>query len=454
MRVKKKRLGISLLIGCLAVLVSVALWADTQKVGYPNLAKTKEIVIKRGFSPEAIKCIECHAQKTPGIIESWKSSRMAHAGVSCYDCHVVPKSSPMASQCEGVKNTNIYTSPMVSPKTCAKCHPSEVEQFEKSGHARLASKPVVKTFLKLIYELEGGGFIGIPASDARNWASRTVSCQMCHGTKIELGPDHKPIKNTWPQSGIGTRYPDGSIGNCTVCHTRHTFSIAEARKPESCASCHLGPDHPDIEIYYESKHGQIFLTQGEKWRWNSAPETWEPGDYTAPTCATCHMSGIGALKTTHNINERLKWDLVHKKSVVRSGERGDGEKGRKLMVQVCVNCHSTLHTNQFMSALDNAVALYNTYWDGAVKMFNDLKAKGLLKKDKWSDGYQELMYYLWHHVGRRARHGAAMNGPDYAHWHGFFQIFQIYKDMQAIYNYRIKHNKIEEPSTVMSNAPY
>jgi len=79
MRVKKKRLGISLLIGCLAVLVSVALWADTQKVGYPNLAKTKEIVIKRGFSPEAIKCIECHAQKTPGIIESWKSSRMAQA---------------------------------------------------------------------------------------------------------------------------------------------------------------------------------------------------------------------------------------------------------------------------------------------------------------------------------------------------------------------------------------
>ncbi len=427
---------------------------EAKEKEYPNLSKTKEIVIKRGFSPEAVKCIECHAKKTPGIVETWKMSRMAHSGVSCYDCHVVPKSSPMASQCEGVKDTNIYTSPMVSPKRCAKCHPTEVEQFEQSAHGKFAAKPVQEKLLTLMYDLEGGGFIGVKKTDPKNWAARATGCQMCHGRKIELGPDHKPIKNTWPQSGIGTIYPDGSKGNCVVCHTRHTFNIAEARKPEACASCHLGPDHPNIEIYYESKHGQKYLTEGEEWRWDSAPETWEPGDYTAPTCAVCHMSGIGDLKTTHNVTERLKWDLVHKKSVIRSGERGDGIKGEKLMTKVCLNCHSSLHAKQIRSSIDRAVELYNTYWDGAVKMYNDLKAKGLLKKDKWSDAFQELMYYLWHHVGRRARQGAAMFGPDYAHWHGFFQLFQVYKDMQAIYNYRIKHNKIEELSPVMSSAPY
>ncbi len=454
MNFKKRPLGLFLSTLGIIVWCFIPIQASGKKTGFPDLSKTKQIEIKRGFSPEAIKCIECHAQKTPGIVESWKTSRMAHTGVSCYDCHVVPKSSPMASQCEGVRGTNIYTSPMVSSKRCGKCHPTEVHQFEKSAHAKLAPRPVDKKLVGLIYELEGGGFIGVKRTDPKNWAPRATGCQMCHGNKIELGPDHKPIKNTWPQSGIGTVYPDGSIGNCVVCHTRHSFDIAQARKPEACASCHLGPDHPDIEIYYESKHGQIFLTQGDKWRWDSAPETWEPGDYTAPTCATCHMSGIGDLHTTHNITERLKWDLVHKKSVIRTGERGDGYKGEKLMEKVCANCHSTLHTKQFMSSLDNAVALYNTYWDGATKMYNDLKAKGLLKKDKWSDGYQELMYYLWHHTGRRARQGAAMNGADYAHWHGFFQIFQVYKDMQAIYNYRIKHNKIEELSTVMSSAPY
>ena len=75
----------------------------------------------------------------------------------------------------------------------------------------------------------------------------------------------------------------------------YLFFIAEARKPEACASCRLGPDHPDIEIYIESKHGQMFQTQGEHWEWDSAPGTWQPGDYTAPTCAVCHMSGIGEL---------------------------------------------------------------------------------------------------------------------------------------------------------------
>ena len=82
------------------------------------------------------------------------------------------------------------------------------------------------------------------------------------------------------------------------------------------------------------------------------------------------------------------------------------------------------------------------------------KAKGLLGKDPWQDGFQKLLYYLWHHTGRRARQGAAMNAPDYAHWHGFFQVFQVYQDMEVIYGQRMKNNKIEEVSTVVSSAPY
>ena len=34
------------------------------------------------------------------------------------------------------------------------------------------------------------------------------------------------------------------------------------------------------------------------WRWDAAPGTWTPGvDYRAPTCAVCHMSGAGDIKT-------------------------------------------------------------------------------------------------------------------------------------------------------------
>jgi len=103
--------------------------------------------------------------------------------------------------------------------------------------------------------------------------------------------------------------------------------------------------------------------------------------------------------------------------------------------------------------LDNSVALYNKYWAGAVKMKKELADKNLLGPDPWKDGFTELMYYLWHHTGRRARQGAAMNAPDYAHWHGFFQVFQVYQDMEAIHAYRLKTGKIEELSHVMSSGP-
>ncbi|MDO9565735.1 MAG: multiheme c-type cytochrome [Candidatus Desulfaltia sp.] len=451
--------------GLLMVGIPVITSAQTE---YPNLANKKELIIKRGFTKEALSCIECHAKKIPGKVEAWKTSKMSHAGVSCYDCHVVEKSSPMAAQCEGLKGTSTYISPMVSSKTCSRCHPQEVEQFLKSGHAALSSSAVCdpkrEGLLKLVYLHEGCGFMDNAKLDLStgltpkgqppyNRAARASGCQMCHGTQVELGPDNKPINETWP-GGVGTRYPDGSIGTCTVCHTRHTFSIAEARKPEACASCHLGPDHPNIEIYLESKHGQQFQAHGDKWKFDSAPDTWEPGDYTAPTCATCHMSGIGELATTHNVQERLKWDLMHEKSVIRSGDRGDGEKGDKEMRKVCANCHGKTHTGVQRITLDNVNELYNKQWAGAIKMKKELADKGLLKKDPWKDGFQELMYYLWHHTGRRARQGAAMNAPDYAHWHGTFQMFQVYKDMEDIYDYRMKNNKIEELSTVMSSAPY
>jgi len=147
---------------CLALLVVGAVAIATAQTKYPNLGQ-KELVIKRGFTKEALSCIECHAKKMPGVMEGWKSSRMSHAGVSCYDCHVVAKNSPMASQCEGVKGSNTYISPMVSSKPCSLCHPQEVEQFLKSGHAELASGAVTSPeragLSKLQFYYEGGGFM-------------------------------------------------------------------------------------------------------------------------------------------------------------------------------------------------------------------------------------------------------------------------------------------------------
>ncbi len=204
---------------------------------YPNLGGKKEIVIKRGMPAEAAKYIECHAKKTPGVVEAWKEGKMGHAGIGCYDCHVVEKSSPMASQCTGVKGTNTYISPMVSSKTCARCHPAEVEPFLKSGHALLAGAPVIEKekFQKLMYYHEGAEFMGNKKGSPSNRATRASGCQTCHGTKIELGPDHKPINETWP----GTSAP--AIPTAASATARSAIPATVSRWPKPASPRHAAP---------------------------------------------------------------------------------------------------------------------------------------------------------------------------------------------------------------------
>ena len=134
------------------------------------------------------------------------------------------------------------------------------------------------------------------------------------------------------------------------------------------------------------------------------------------------MSGIGQLHSTHNISERLYWNLWEKRSDVRKSSDvlspllGDGPAGREMMKIVCNSCHTSLHTDNFFEQGDRAVQLYNVaYYEPAEEMRKALEEKGLLKENPWTDEFQIVYYHLWHHEGRRARQGAMMAGPDYAH---------------------------------------
>ncbi|MFH1760202.1 MAG: multiheme c-type cytochrome [bacterium] len=407
----------------------------------------KTLKVNRAITKQAKQCIECHAGKSPGIVADWKQSRHAHAGVSCVDCHEVAMHEKLAAQnCPGVKGTETHLTVLVTSKVCGRCHAEERQQFNQSGHYR-ARKQYINN--KDMHEL-------ISVHEGRNMpqyktTSDETGCMQCHGSVISLDKNKRPDKTCWPTAGMGTVYPDGTVGNCVVCHTRHLFSIAEARKPEACASCHLGPDHPNIEIYENSKHGHLYKTQGHEWNYTSAPDAWEPGDYRGPTCATCHQSGIGDLTTTHNVSERLKWNLWAKESKVRNSKdpmsplAGNGESGRKFMQSVCRNCHSNHHSENYFKQFDDMVGLYNQgYWQPARKMYDELEKKNLLKSNPWEDEFQKIFYHLWHHEGRRMRQGAAMGAPDYAHWHGIFECQQDLYELQIIYKKRIETGKISD----------
>lgn len=402
-------------------------------------------------------CVECHSEVSPNTHSDWMSSAHYQEGVTCLDCHRVKPDSETAIQHEDVFDMSgydtsllddrIHISVLVPPSTCAKCHDAEHQQFTEGGHYRSYHQIVPKDNLHALTQVHEGQNHPELAG-----APNETGCMQCHGTEIKLDEDGRPTAETWPNAGMGNVYPDGSTGNCTACHSRHRFSVAEARQPFACAECHLGPDHPNIEIFEASKHGHVFNTRNDdEWNWDADGEDWEAGkDFRGPVCVTCHMSGVGDLETTHNVSERLHWVLWSKRSNLRDSDDpmspilGDAEAGRAKMKQVCAECHSSAHTDNFFQQGDKAVKLYNkAYYDPAVKMRDELAEKGLLKENPWIDEFQITFYHLWHHQGRRARMGAMHGAADYAHWHGFFELMQDIYELKEIYNRRIETGEID-----------
>jgi hypothetical protein len=249
-------------------------------------------------------CYDCHLQKSPAIADQWNDSRHARMGVGCYDCHKALKGEPDAWNHEGQ-----LISTLVTPKDCGKCHSDIAAEFQESHHASAGK------ILGSLDNVLGEIVEGMPAANA--------GCQQCHGSKVALkkGPDGKvqrdrkgkPIIDdaTWPKSGIGRLNLDGSKGTCSACHSRHRFSIEMARRPDNCGKCHLGPDHPQKEIYDESKHGIAFVTADQQGKMHLGKKPWIVGvTYNAaPTCATCHMSATRNQKATHDPGKRISWTL-------------------------------------------------------------------------------------------------------------------------------------------------
>ncbi len=375
----------------------------------------KTIKVGRRLTKVEQECIECHGKVEPGKVHDWAMSLHARANVTCLDCHKAAPTDKLALDCPGTeKYADLKISPVVSPKTCARCHPQEAEEFARSKHAR--TMEIIRNKLKDPW-LRG----------MNSQVARATGCYVCHGSDLSSG---KLTALNWPNSGCGRINPDGSKGTCTICHTTHRFSIAEARKPETCGQCHLGPDHPQEEIYFESKHGKRYLAEHAKWNFTAAPGLWKPGvHYSAPTCATCHMAGIGGLETTHDVGERLKWEAQAKGAVLNWDH--DPAKAREKMLAVCTQCHSKRWAANYLHRTDLAIKLYAEHFYKPAKAIMDkLYEKGILTKWPVFDEELEWVFYeLWHHEGRRARMGASMMGPDYAWWHGFYDLKKTYQKL-------------------------
>jgi nitrate/TMAO reductase-like tetraheme cytochrome c subunit len=311
-----------------------------------NTINLQEAVAKlTNVSPQTKTCLSCHISVTPGIVADWLKSRMAHITpaqawqkpplarqistplneipsnlrnvvVGCYECHALnPDKHP-----DTISHFGFQIHPIVTPNDCAVCHKVEVQEYSESSKAwaydNLMRNPLYKG---LVDASTTFGCMGQTYGGERT--SQAASCLMCHGTVVKVQDTVDTIVNGmpvtlvkyegYPNHGVGRVNPDGSRGACTACHPRHSFSIEIARSPYTCGQCHLDPDVPAYNVWKESKHGNIWMVLHK--HFNMKAPVWKPGaDFTAPTCATCHMSqlvnpvtGEVIAKRTHNVDTRL-----------------------------------------------------------------------------------------------------------------------------------------------------
>ena len=404
--------ALRLLVVCSLVVIIVAALAFIIAVISRSLnaepGERQPVVLDSGNA-----CVSCHANTTPGIIEQYSRSTMAAANVTCESCHAVEADYPGGIAHHGATILSVPTT-----AKCATCHQNEVAQFNQSRHglpayiAMWGAQGLSEAHLAVYESIPEGAFNPDRMRNAlfemEGEAITKFACAGCHD--------------------IGKPAADGSIGQCQDCHLRHEFSLEQARKPETCNHCHIGPDHPQYEIYIESYHGIAYLTGGDDWNWHAEPGTLTVSDFPAPTCATCHISGFGGASTTHDVGDRLTWYLFAPQSVRRPA----WQDNKTRMQAVCRECHSQSFVDQFYTDADALTEAINARVQKSDDTIAPALEAGLLTDEPFDQPIDFVHFDLWHHWGRTAKFGAWMGGPDYTQWHGAYEILRSQVELEEM----------------------
>jgi hydroxylamine dehydrogenase len=384
------------------------------------------LLAKANFSAESQVCIDCHLAVTPKMVEQWAESKHATGNVDCLMCHEAQEGD--WDYTDHHNNTAVATFPTAGD--CARCHQREYDEFSRSKHSALA-------------------MIFFSASFDRNVLEPTIAtkhgCQECHN--------------------IGHFWPDGSVGECDACHPKHTFDVAVARNPYTCGECHIGPDHPHIEIWLESKHGNVFTSNPENWEMLGYEAVdGEPPPFDAPTCTTCHMDATVTRPATHDVGSRLAWETQSPWTIRTTEAWGGGltwEEKRANQRSACLQCHGQTFVDRYFLEGDLSALQYNEIFREGKRWLDEMNEADIILTAGFEGlapfgtaGYdedpEEASYHIWHHEGRRYRHGALMMGADYTQWHG---IWDLQHDLVHIIRYAADHGLPEAEAWMASDDP-
>jgi hydroxylamine dehydrogenase len=152
---------------------------------------------------------------------------------------------------------------IVSPKDCGRCHAEGGEGVRQlpprqgRPHPRVARQ-------RLAEVVEGNRGMITPGSRNGNSAAAVNGCWQCHGSRSRCPRGRQARPGDLAEQRHRPHQPGRLRGRLQRLPQRHEFSAAQARHPDTCGKCHLGPDHPQKEIYEESKHGIAFFANEDK----------------------------------------------------------------------------------------------------------------------------------------------------------------------------------------------
>lgn len=344
------------------------------------------------------ECETCHAEKTPGVTTVWQGSSHAEAGVGCEACH-------------GSDHDLTQPRPIVDAAKCGTCHKQEYEEHHTSRHGM---------------GLHSGW------GCTRNMLNRDRSeCIFCHDKESALPQSQvmcaRFLKQSSAMGELGCNRCHEVENNCGSCHSSHSTDLSIVRSPKTCAKCHMGPDHPQWEMWETSQHGTLSMTRPD----------------LAPDCLDCHMANGSHMVSFGITKTPAGKDLGEAVSATRRTE----------MLDLCSTCHARGFSERELNRADQIWQEQQALVNQAKEIVEDLYDRGILDpmpKDRPPhplagtqlvlDG--QMLYEDISHIERlffkmkkydfaKAFKGAYHQNPAYTHWYGNAEVKMTLEDIKA-----------------------
>lgn len=348
----------------------------------------------------AEECIPCHRDKTPAAVRQWEGSAHAKAGIGCEKCHGTDHEKMLKGEAR------------VDMKACAPCHKKAFDTHRQSRHG-------------MGLHSGWGCTRNLPGRNQRE-------CAFCHdpasAEPLSTVQCSRFLKQSAEMGEVGCNYCHSVENSCASCHTSHNTDLKIVRDPASCAKCHMGPDHPQWEMWQTSLHGTLFGSMGES---------------TGPTCQSCHMP-----RGTHDVSGGI---TMSSGGIPYAADKA--KPNREFMVKICGQCHAPGFAVRELSRGDAIQQQSLAIVKEAEKIILDLADRNLLdpmpenRPPHPLSGNQlildsQLLYEDTSHIERllfkmkkydyaRTIKGAYHQNPAYTHWYGNAELKMDLIDIKA-----------------------